>query len=38
MILFCLIYEIKAVSWHPIYEKLFASGGADGSLFFWMVG
>ncbi len=29
---------IKAVSWHPIYEKLFASGGADGSIFFWLVG
>lgn len=27
-----------AVEWHPIYEKVFASGGADGSLFFWHVG
>lgn len=26
------------VEWHPIYEKVFVSGGADGSLFFWHVG
>ena len=26
------------ISWHPIYEKMFASGGADGSIFFWLCG
>lgn len=28
--------EINAVSWHPIHESLFASGGAEGSIFFWL--
>ena len=27
-----------AVSWHPIHEKLFASGGSDGAILFWLVG
>jgi hypothetical protein len=26
------------VAWHPIYEKFFASGGADGSIIFWQIG
>uniref|UniRef100_A0A182P2K0 WD repeat-containing protein 48 homolog n=1 Tax=Anopheles epiroticus TaxID=199890 RepID=A0A182P2K0_9DIPT len=30
--------EASAVSWHPIHEGLFASGGSDGSILFWNVG
>lgn len=30
--------EASAVSWHPIHEGLFSSGGSDGSILFWMVG
>ena len=26
------------VSWHPVFETLFASGSADGALMYWMVG
>lgn len=27
-----------ALSWHPIHEGLFVSGGADGAMMFWLVG
>lgn len=30
--------EASAVSWHPIHEGLFSSGGSDGSVLFWNVG
>eukprot|EP01027_Heterolobosea_sp_BB2_P011343 GEZU01016514.1.p1 GENE.GEZU01016514.1~~GEZU01016514.1.p1 ORF type:complete len:445 (-),score=71.92 GEZU01016514.1:23-1357(-) len=30
--------EITALAWHPFHEELFASGGFDGSLMFWVVG
>lgn len=30
--------EATAISWHPIHESLFVSGGSDGSMMFWMVG
>jgi WD40 repeat protein len=30
--------EASAVAWHPIHEGAFASGGSDGSIFFWSVG
>lgn len=30
--------EATALSWHPIHEELFASGGSDGSIFFWLLG
>ncbi|XP_048258673.1 pre-mRNA 3' end processing protein WDR33-like [Haliotis rufescens] len=30
--------EATAIDWHPIHEGLFASGGSDGALMFWMVG
>uniref|UniRef100_A0A182QAA4 Uncharacterized protein n=1 Tax=Anopheles farauti TaxID=69004 RepID=A0A182QAA4_9DIPT len=30
--------EASAVSWHPVHEGLFASGGSDGSILFWNVG
>ncbi|XP_063682127.1 pre-mRNA 3' end processing protein WDR33-like isoform X2 [Bolinopsis microptera] len=30
--------EVMSISWHPIHEGLFASGGADGSILFWIVG
>ncbi|XP_022109269.1 pre-mRNA 3' end processing protein WDR33-like [Acanthaster planci] len=30
--------EATAISWHPIHETMFASGGSDGSLLFWEVG
>ena len=26
------------VAWHPVHETLFASGGSDGSLMFWLTG
>jgi polyadenylation factor subunit 2 len=26
------------LAWHPIHEKLFVSGGGDGSMFFWLCG
>ena len=32
---FCFV---AAVAWHPVHETLFASGGSDGSLMFWLVG
>ena len=34
IITFCF----QAVAWHPIHESLFASGGSDGSMMFWVVG
>lgn len=30
--------EASAVSWHPVHEGVFASGGSDGSIMFWNVG
>jgi polyadenylation factor subunit 2 len=30
--------EATAVAWHPFHESLFASGGSDGSMMFWIVG
>ncbi|KAL7676512.1 hypothetical protein ACOME3_002765 [Neoechinorhynchus agilis] len=27
--------EACTLAWHPIHETLFASGGSDGSLYFW---
>lgn len=30
--------EASCISWHPIHESLFASGGSDGSILFWNVG
>lgn len=30
--------EASAVSWHPVHEGLFCSGGSDGSILFWNVG
>lgn len=30
--------EASAVSWHPVHEGLFSSGGSDGSILFWNVG
>jgi len=30
--------EATTVAWHPIHESLFASGGSDGALMFWLVG
>ena len=29
---------VLAVSWHPVHESLFASGGGDGSILFWTIG
>ena len=34
----CLCVLTKAVAWHPVHESLFASGGSDGAILFWMVG
>ncbi|XP_055902585.1 pre-mRNA 3' end processing protein WDR33 [Eupeodes corollae] len=30
--------EASSVSWHPVHEGLFSSGGSDGSVLFWNVG
>lgn len=30
--------EAASVNWHPLYEKMFASGGSDGSIMFWLMG
>lgn len=30
--------EVSVLQWHPVHEGLFASGGADGSILFWLVG
>lgn len=30
--------EACSLAWHPIHETLFASGGSDGAVMFWMVG
>lgn len=27
--------EVSALGWHPVHPELFASGGQDGTLFFW---
>lgn len=35
---FTLYLHFPAVAWHPIHEQLFASGGSDGSIMYWMVG
>ncbi|KAI6184241.1 WD-REPEATS-REGION domain-containing protein [Aphelenchoides bicaudatus] len=29
--------EVTSLAWHPIHEGLFASGGGDGSLGYWLV-
>ena len=28
--------EVQSVAWHPIHEKLFVSGGWEGSMHFWL--
>lgn len=30
--------EACSLAWHPIHECLFASGGSDGAVMFWMAG
>ncbi|KAA0192749.1 WD repeat-containing protein 33 [Fasciolopsis buskii] len=30
--------DVMRVAWHPFHECLFASGSADGSIFFWLAG
>ncbi|XP_065558170.1 uncharacterized protein LOC136025962 isoform X2 [Artemia franciscana] len=30
--------EASCLSWNPVHEALFASGGSDGSILFWHVG
>lgn len=36
---FCvLIFACLAICWHPIFEGVFASGGFDGSIYYWTVG
>ena len=36
--LFSFFSHSPAVSWHPVHEKLFTSGGSDGAILFWLVG
>ena len=33
-----VVLILTAVAWHPIHESLFASGGSDGQVMFWLVG
>ncbi|KAJ3039971.1 hypothetical protein HK097_002688, partial [Rhizophlyctis rosea] len=30
--------DVQSVAWHPHHESLFASGGSDGSIMFWLTG
>ncbi|CAF1231236.1 unnamed protein product [Adineta steineri] len=30
--------EACTLAWHPVHERLFSSGGSDGSIYFWHVG
>lgn len=30
--------DITQVAWHPLHEEVFVSGGADGSLSYWLAG
>ncbi|EGD75123.1 hypothetical protein PTSG_06778 [Salpingoeca rosetta] len=30
--------EVNSLAWHPLYEDMFVSGGADGDLHFWLQG
>lgn len=30
--------EAASINWHPLYENMFASGGSDGSIMFWLMG
>ena len=30
--------EINTLAWHPVHEELFASGGAEGAIYFWLAG
>lgn len=34
----CFFFLFVAISWHPVHESLFVSGGSDGSMMFWVVG
>lgn len=34
---FFIDYICLAIAWHPVHEGLFASGGGDGSLGYWLV-
>lgn len=33
-----IVFVSVAVHWHPLYEEMFASGGSDGSIMFWLMG
>ena len=30
--------ELIGLAWHPVHESLFASGGYEGALYYWLVG
>ena len=30
--------EVLTVAWHPVHHRLFASGGTDGQISYWIVG
>eukprot|EP00730_Choanoeca_flexa_P010669 TRINITY_DN197_c0_g1_i1.p1 TRINITY_DN197_c0_g1~~TRINITY_DN197_c0_g1_i1.p1 ORF type:complete len:518 (+),score=130.15 TRINITY_DN197_c0_g1_i1:131-1684(+) len=30
--------EVNVVKWHPVHDNMFASGGSDGAVNFWMAG
>lgn len=35
---YIIVVNFPAISWHPVHEGLFVSGGFDGAIMFWMVG
>lgn len=30
--------DVNVLAWHPVHENMFASGGSDGAILFWLVG
>lgn len=32
------MFLFVALAWHPVHETLFASGGSEGAILFWIVG
>lgn len=30
--------EVTTAAWHPVHERMFCSGGQDGSILYWVVG
>lgn len=30
------VKDVVCAAWHPVHEELFASGGFDGTLLYWL--